>query len=97
MGNMSKKFIKSRWIPFICQSEEIKEEPPSPCGWNVTILFSMFVVSYDKTTRIRNQYDLISPPQWLNSQKKCRLMYQLYYMNKQVKNCHLPSTAYVPT
>jgi hypothetical protein len=33
MGNMSEKIIKSIWIPFFCQSEGIKEEPPTICIW----------------------------------------------------------------
>jgi hypothetical protein len=38
MGNMSKKFINSRWIPCICHLEDIQEEPPDLCVLNATIL-----------------------------------------------------------
>jgi hypothetical protein len=42
---MSKKFIKIRWFPFICQSEEVKEEPPNIRMWNATILVLLLCVS----------------------------------------------------
>jgi hypothetical protein len=50
VGNMSEVFIKSRWIPFICQSEEIKEEPPNMCLWNTTIVVLMLYVSCPNAT-----------------------------------------------
>jgi hypothetical protein len=40
---MSKKFILSRWIPFIFHLEEIKEDPPCLCVWNGTILVLIFL------------------------------------------------------
>jgi hypothetical protein len=43
MGNMSESFIKSIWIPFICNLEEIQEEPSTLCVWNAAILVGIVV------------------------------------------------------
>jgi hypothetical protein len=44
MAKMFKKFIISGWILFICHLEEIKQEPPTMCVWNDTILVLILLI-----------------------------------------------------
>jgi hypothetical protein len=50
MGTMSEVFIKSRWIPFICYSEDTEEEPPNLCLRNATIVV-LIVLCCNATSR----------------------------------------------
>jgi hypothetical protein len=51
MGNISKKNIKSRFIPFVYHLEDIQEEPHNMCVQNATILVLICFVCPNATFR----------------------------------------------